>query len=957
MNKIRMKIVNLVDNTGSMGEATRSVTKSAQEMRTMTKLLLGEPSFITAVYGDYDANTPDRDCGGFSILSESAPPPTQTSWYNKYMRPMGGGGWPEAQKTAFNHILRRWKNERCIIFHVTDAPPHLPSNKDREGDLEEEYLKKNSMENDWDRLCEMVQDNHRVVTFLTHRKAELVDIYSKLGDVVVLQKNTSTEITATMMKVLSALIGQGSDNSVKYTRRSPSGADTEEHYTINVEVPVRLDTGLKSANPVDVIQAFDELLDPSHPDQALCLATNDILGKYWRLVCGRYQFMHDGKYRDVAQRVMNKLSHSVSKMMKTDQETLKKWIDESHDNTDMIRELVQNALPECSTVLVLRGDPQITLDDLLALGRGGGNYGELSKLIATVEEIPVDQVSFPEDEQTAPAFVPLQGTSKLATVFRLIANLLVPGVVFSPETAMLAAVLSLNNHHLGDLARQLLEKRKGKWIDLTLDENGVPKSPTNFALNFVRILQILPNDLLTVEEVEYRDHYLKVERLVRNHDATMTIQTGIVRPKPRMAPTWKRRCNERHGGCGQYRCFTIFPGDSKICGKCLSKNEFRAEAVHDQTNWVQCRSCQVNYGVTAIDLLNVQPKCHYCRNQSQCPSVECYLCMHRFIDDGNAAGQAMENALKSADETSVEGQRLKAAKDAGCFICPGCVHNPTSMTQTTEVRLAEMIKENSVLKKVIPVSEYGTMMNSSVKLWKRVLQVKPAEGEQIDPFVKLFWKGFTIHETSKVVQTFSSIMLHSKAAMVPCPMCVEDTPLRCMVDACGNCNHRICEGCVKSWYGQIVAGSIASQSQTACPFCKMPPKFHTIRNLAQAHIRNIRPSKDNKRVLCAWDPGMWHAVCMRCLKVAPAVEKVCSAEAPTMRGFVCQDCQKDYQGQVKPCPRCGIDVEKNGGCNHMSCPKCKDHWCWSCGKGGFDGHSIYDHMSNCKGIFPDDIDE
>ncbi|KAF6115677.1 parkin RBR E3 ubiquitin protein ligase [Phyllostomus discolor] len=36
---------------------------------------------------------------------------------------------------------------------------------------------------------------------------------------------------------------------------------------------------------------------------------------------------------------------------------------------------------------------------------------------------------------------------------------------------------------------------------------------------------------------------------------------------------------------------------------------------------------------------------------------------------------------------------------------------------------------------------------------------------------------------------------------------------------------------------------------------------------------------------------------------------------------------------TKPCPRCRVPVEKNGGCMHMKCPQpqCRLDWCWHCG--------------------------
>lgn len=35
----------------------------------------------------------------------------------------------------------------------------------------------------------------------------------------------------------------------------------------------------------------------------------------------------------------------------------------------------------------------------------------------------------------------------------------------------------------------------------------------------------------------------------------------------------------------------------------------------------------------------------------------------------------------------------------------------------------------------------------------------------------------------------------------------------------------------------------------------------------------------------------------------------------------------------KPCPNraCRAPTEKNGGCNHISCSRCRFEWCWLCG--------------------------
>ena len=62
-----------------------------------------------------------------------------------------------------------------------------------------------------------------------------------------------------------------------------------------------------------------------------------------------------------------------------------------------------------------------------------------------------------------------------------------------------------------------------------------------------------------------------------------------------------------------------------------------------------------------------------------------------------------------------------------------------------------------------------------------------------------------------------------------------------------------------------------------------------------------------------------------------------------------QKCEDDSEtanymtAHTKDCPKCNVCIEKNGGCNHMQCYKCKHDFCWVClGDWSAHGTSYYE---------------
>ncbi|PVU95267.1 hypothetical protein BB561_001921 [Smittium simulii] len=80
-----------------------------------------------------------------------------------------------------------------------------------------------------------------------------------------------------------------------------------------------------------------------------------------------------------------------------------------------------------------------------------------------------------------------------------------------------------------------------------------------------------------------------------------------------------------------------------------------------------------------------------------------------------------------------------------------------------------------------------------------------------------------------------------------------------------------------------------------------------------------------------------HSFCFRCGKPghSPALCEMCRLWD--------EKCQNDSETRnwivsfTKECPKCKATIEKNGGCNHMSCVKCKFEFCWIC-LGGWNLH-------------------
>lgn len=995
------------DVTASMGQACKSAKTSSAEVMAMMKLLGGCVSL--GVVGDYDRDTVAFSQGGVAFLSHDHKPKEYDKFLRDYMEPRGGGGYPEAYKTFLHRILQKEKTEQPqVVFLFLDSFPHGYKGErlDTEGKAEYATLTKEGLATSWEDVCSQVKKaNIHVITFLTSSDTDgLIECWKSLGDVVTLTSNTSEVITGAMLWVLNLLLSQKVvGTSLQWTVHG----DTKEG--IHPRWKLDLQEILQRATPELVLNVFNLLLDPERPRAALALVTNLILGLFWRkLICSKFRFMEERKYESKCQHVMDKFAQCKNKLSSDDAALLKTWIDESHNETARIRDMIQPHLKTLSHLsLAVEMQGTLKLDDVLLISRGG-SFRELAKLIAGLELNKTDQaLSLPLDLETSPKFVPWNSALTPEEVFSLLANLLSPGLLFSRNETFMVAILALKNSHLQEMAHQYLLEHKGKWIKWDVEEKEQRQLfPVFWSRNFFQLLKLTEgSDVLTPQEIKFRDHFLLCYKILSQKDAVLDVQTPFMSTELRADVTWKRLCSKEDRGCGQQRCFTLFPGNSNICGLCINAKQLRlykssgqedkldihsleymdpsqlAEKSDDKTQWAQCKTCHANYSVVCPDFLRVAPKCHVCRTKEEeqkgpkgpkgrnkLPwgrhTILCIKCGGMYCNPHGSAEKAMEDAL-----VLTKSLQLREAKEKG-FLCPRCVEHPTDMITTHKVKLCELLEENPELKSLVPIP-YDTLCDTAMPLWRRVYQQYQAPTTVLHQDVSnLTIGGHPIHYSELVAANLIQKLTKEDCAYVTCIMCIEETHVRDMKSACGHCSHEICKQCLETWYSQVEPGHIVSQGHCLCPFCKRVPTYRTTKRWVAGHIRNLRikKKKKNKVPLCPWDSKYVYALCMECVCLKEALRRECVQELPTLTSFVCQECKdakspltlaKDASElNLKPCPECKSMVERTGGCHHMTCV-CGSHWCWVCGKDRdetgvrYTSRSIYDHMSNCGGIFPD----
>jgi ariadne-1 len=193
-----------------------------------------------------------------------------------------------------------------------------------------------------------------------------------------------------------------------------------------------------------------------------------------------------------------------------------------------------------------------------------------------------------------------------------------------------------------------------------------------------------------------------------------------------------------------------------------------------------------------------------------------------------------------------------------------------------------------------------------------------------------------------------------------CDICCDDSPD--MKTFAMKCDHRFCIDC----YRQYLATKIQDEGEAArirCPGegCTRIVDSKSLDLLVTADLQDryhtllTRTYVDDKENL-KWCPAPDCKYAVQCgvkskdlNKIVPTVHCDCShmfcfgctladhqpAPCSLVKKWL-KKCEDDSEtanwisANTKECPKCVSTIEKNGGCNHMTCRKCRHEFCWMC---------------------------
>jgi len=734
-------------------------------------------------------------------------------------------------------------------------------------------------------------------------------------------------------------------------------------------------------------------------ENVLCLSYNSVFGSIWRMLC---RFREDERLKILR----DTFSLLITQLDDRKRAEMQEWIDESYDDTEEINTLIRQhlahqralAAPEqkaddggdggdgegaafieyMSLDAIDAMDPELlpTKKELLTIANS--LYGDI---IHKVQQILTHLIVFrqPKDEP-APfdksigsegSYKALPASLDDQALFALLSHLVIPGTKFTLRPTLIMAMIAYlsGNAVLAERAEALLLRHKGSWI--TLDK--LETFPEFLSVPFVKLVtrcnRAMDGRLLSDAECAFYARLFKIYRVRMARPKPFELSVGFTPKLAEVRADCKRKCAK----CGYLRSFTLMT-PSGVCGKCLAPPSERhlvrdmqdpedVKDVQRQSHLTQCFACQAIYAVVDVDALNVRPKCHYCRNGQKVPAISCRVCLNRFVlpdpnffgADAQAAEWTCPCCTLSADKAT---SPVSVDFEALCRTFPAILPTLFDVKCTDDAVLKDLFSGMSLFKLYMKHTE-ALFPSDETKASDDESSAGPSTEQRVARVVDALsqsdaparFKGKLVHDLAALMSSVATAVSSGKLSAVCC-LCFEPKALVALDSACGACRNLMCFECLRTWYAQLKPGRVVLPSHLLCPFCKRRPQRKTLKkyNKEVCAITRCRVALSTK-----W----YHAWCVDCYRIKPAVERECLRETlPTLNAFKCEQCTEAALAKqsedaefvaknFKKCPSCEMATVKVSGCNHITC-RCGAHWCYECGE-QFEEDEIYDHMDEAHG--------
>lgn len=723
-------------------------------------------------------------------------------------------------------------------------------------------------------------------------------------------------------------------------------------------------------------------------DDVRAIALNPVFGSLWRAVCADIKTMDGTTLLSTFSRQVDLIGDPADKAL------MKEWLEESYNFTAAVENIIDN-VPETDRFPCVCLDPTLNFvrperadaDEDYEGNRPITDFTRLElqeigrscdyKILRRLGRI-LTQLSYFESAADTPAHlvgadkdiikipVAVASSEHKNQFWRILLHLILPGTMLSYRAGALLAALSLRLgvEPLTQAAESEMLRFRDKWNDVEVPENwsvGCLCLPLDADKAYRRRHAAEGEEvqgLLNDTDRALFERLIAFKMLQLNLDSTLHAEVGWTPEKTTTSLGPVVRCQS----CQCPRSVTIM-GPGGKCGLCAAetysspeeREQRRASNVSKADNeltpatWVECnvQTCRAQYVVYNPHHLKVRPKCHYCRfsDGNPAPYVECTRCLNRTL---------------WPEEYRPESLSLAS------YTCPPCQAGVKTIIQT-ETTAREISAENtfSWLLLDADTSNQGQTQTqdlfSNRSIYHTISTIPPATFlSRIHLFPPLpnpptlTHSGKLIQNTSSLISTLQLLLARRTIQKTECSLCITPFHKSSLLPACSRhaCLQRICQPCLRGWYGLNAPGRVVNVAALSCPFCRRKPNPRTLTKYGMG-IHAVAGL-----ATAAEQSGEWiYAWCRDCGFAKRYMERVCArGPTPDLDGWVCDDCRavKDgmmgADGVVKHCPGCGVLTQKTGGCDHIACTTCGTHWCYFCGERSSE-KEIYRHMSVAHGGF------